>query len=215
MALNVTLNQTVSSAGTGLTGFTTTIKPLLILIIGIAVYSFFVYKFYRFLAERDILKLHWHKKYGTESFWEHFQKVFFYLLENIILIPIIVFFWFIILALLLMLLSNHEAANIMLVSMAIIGAVRISSYYTEDLSRDLAKMIPFTFLGVFIISLDYTSITTIGAKALAFIDMGELFLFYLLFVAALELVMRIIRLLAKAIKGEDGVPIEEDNESVE
>ena len=211
MVLNATINQTVNaSLHTDLGSITSTIKPLLILILGIAIYSFFIYKFYRFLAERDILKLHWHKKYGTEGVMQKFAKVFFYLLENVILIPVIVFFWFIILAALLLLLSNNDAGPIMLISMAIIGAIRITSYYTEDLSRDLAKMIPFTFLGVFIINLDYSSFATIGAKALAFIDMGSAFVFYLLFVAALELVMRIIRLFSKAIKGEDGVPTEEE-----
>jgi len=39
-----------------------------------------------------------------------------------------------------------EPSLILLVSAAIIGAVRISSYYNEDLSRELAKFLPLTLL---------------------------------------------------------------------
>ena len=35
---------------------------------------------------------------------------------------------------------------------AVVGSVRILSYWTEDLSRDVAKMLPFAVLGVFLVS---------------------------------------------------------------
>ncbi|MGB1797630.1 MAG: hypothetical protein ACPHJ5_06985, partial [Candidatus Thalassarchaeaceae archaeon] len=39
-----------------------------------------------------------------------------------------------------------------LLATAVVGSVRILSYWTEDLSRDVAKMLPFAVLGVFLVS---------------------------------------------------------------
>ena len=43
-----------------------------------------------------------------------------------------------------------------LIATSVVGAVRILSYWTEDLSRDVAKMLPFAVLGVFLV--DSTSV---------------------------------------------------------
>ena len=40
--------------------------------------------------------------------------------------------------------------------MGLVAATRITAYYNEDLSRDMAKTIPFALLGIMII--DYTSV---------------------------------------------------------
>ena len=40
-------------------------------------------------------------------------------------------------------------------SFALIVAIRITSYYNEDLSKDLAKMLPFALLGIFLVDPSY------------------------------------------------------------
>ena len=79
IALNAT-NTTIALNG-DIGVIVTEIKPLLILILAIFVYSVFIFKFYRFLAERDIIKQHWHKKYAwEEKFVEKLIKTGFYAL---------------------------------------------------------------------------------------------------------------------------------------
>jgi hypothetical protein len=39
---------------------------------------------------------------------------------------------------------------IMFVSMALIGVIRITSYFKEELARDVGKTIPFAMLGMFL-----------------------------------------------------------------
>ncbi|MBN1275391.1 hypothetical protein JXA12_03800 [Candidatus Woesearchaeota archaeon] len=180
-----------------------TVKPLIFFVLGIAVYSFFIFKFYRFLAERDILKLKWHKKYSWhEGFLVKAAKTFFYLLEHVILVPAIVFFWFAIMAVLLLFLSKNPPDQIMLISMAIIGAVRITAYYSDDLSRDLAKMIPFALLGVFLVDFAYIDIGTVWASFYQLPLYLNNVVFYLVFVVGLELVMRIFYLIYRAAHPE-------------
>ena len=83
--------------------------------------------------------------------------------------------------------------------MAVLAAVRVTSYYTEDLSRDIAKMLPFALLGIFLIDLRYFEIeTTLGLLAKVG-DHWENIFYYWLFIAAMELVLRITEPYFKAL----------------
>lgn len=204
MAVNVTLNATQLAKAAVNADFSSMmgeIKPLLILILVIFIYSVFIFKFYRFLAEKDIIKQHWHKKFAwQESFLEKITKSTFFTLEYLIIVPIIVFFWFIVLAGIIMILSNNTPGQIMLVSMAIIGAIRIAAHYNNDLSKDLAKMIPFALLGVYIVDMKIISIGGIITKGIEFISMIDIMLFYLIVIAIIEISMRILQSIADALK---------------
>lgn len=212
--MNGTLNQTIATAtatASNSTQIFNTLKPLILFVLGIALYAFFIYKFYRFLAARDILKLKWHKQYDWhEGFIKKTIKVFFYLIENVVITPFLVFFWFIIMVTLLLLLSRNTPEQIMIISMAIVGAIRVTAYYKEDLSKDLAKMIPFALLGVFLVDMNFSSISSSWENAKLLVNSLDKLFFYLVFVAALEFTMRIIRLIWLAIHPEK----EEDEISV-
>ena len=135
------------------------LKPLTFYVIGITVYSMFVFKFYRFLSKKDLFELNL-DQYNTTShpILKKFISIVFYIIEYIFFFPVLVFFWFTILTIFLTFLSRDQAVqNILLVSIAIVGAVRLASYYNEDLSRDLAKMLPFALLGLFLIDISYFS----------------------------------------------------------
>lgn len=54
-----------------------------------------------------------------------------------------------------------STATIFLVSSSLIIAIRISAYYNEDLSRDLAKLLPFALLAIFLINPQFYSIEEI------------------------------------------------------
>ncbi len=173
-------------------GFMSISKPLLLYIVGMTFYGIFIFKFYRFLAKRDILKLKTSYYDRYEGLLKKMFKFLFYVLENLILIPILIFFWFGVLTLFLLMLGKNNTASIILISSAsIVGAVRITSYYDEALSQDLAKMIPFTLLGVFLIDMNTFSIDKSIDIATEIPKNAEFLYYFLGFVVAVEFIMRI------------------------
>jgi hypothetical protein len=104
----------------------------------------------------------------------------------------VAFAWFVILTVLLVFLAKDQPIDrILLVSIAVLSAIRITSYYNEDLSRDLAKMLLFALLGVFVIDLSYFSLPgSIGALQQA-MTQWESVAYYLIFIIGLEFVLRL------------------------
>lgn len=181
--------------------FILTIKPLILFAAGITLYAIIVFKFYKFLAKKDILNLELHKySAGFTGTVKYAAKAVLNLVQNIVLIPLFVFFWFAVLALILVMLSkNHTPNTILLTSAAVVGAVRIAAHYNEELSIDLAKLIPLALLGVFLIDISYFSIDNVISTARQIPMLWRQLIYYLVFVAALELVLRIMRWLYNII----------------
>jgi len=173
--------------------YLSTIKPLLFFIAGVALYSLFVFKFYKFLARRDIIKLDLKEGEGFGAHIKEIGHILVNALEDMVLTPLAIFFWFIVVATLMLLLSkSHSPQAVILTSISIIAAARITSYYSEDLSQDVSKLIPFAVLGVFLSDISYFSLdkTIEVAKQLPFF--WKYMMYYLMFVIALEFVMRLL-----------------------
>ena len=165
-------------------------RPLIIFVIGVAIYSIFVFKFYRFLARKKIMEL----KLSEYELHPGLKK-FLHGLEVIFLFPFIVFFWFFVMSLLLTLISiNQTIESILYISVAFVSVVRIAAYYNEDLSKEIAKLIPFALLATFIMDASFLS----WGNSFALI--GQLFPvwmtleYYLVFVILLEIFLRIVTL---------------------
>ncbi|MFH1316177.1 MAG: hypothetical protein ABII01_01545 [Candidatus Woesearchaeota archaeon] len=177
------------------------IKPLFFYIIGIVIYSIFIFKFYKFLAKRDIVELHLDEY--SESFVGFVKKFFeliFYILEYLVLFPLFAFFWFLVMAGLFLFLSkNQDVGTILLMCMSLVTAVRITAYYNEDLSRDLAKMIPFALLGIFLVDVSFFSFSNSINTALQLPMFWKTALYYLGFFIALELVLRLVEMAYSAV----------------
>jgi len=173
------------------------IPPLFFIAVTITLYSLFIWFFYRFLARRDMLKLNLaqynaHKHSGFVKFF----AILFYIIEFIIIAPVAIFLWFTVLSIFLIILAKElEVGTVILICAALISAIRITAYFNENLSKDLAKMIPFTLLGITILTPSSINIgTSIGR-----ITQIPLFLnnaiYYLIFIFALEIALRLICLL--------------------
>ncbi|MFA6072585.1 MAG: hypothetical protein WC758_00530 [Candidatus Woesearchaeota archaeon] len=207
MDFNISLNETmINPISIDPKIIITNVTPLAILIACMAIYSIFIFNFYKYLAKRDILKANWNNKYSWEE--GHLKRIFktlLYILEFIIVVPIIEFFWFLVMAAILLILSNNSASQILLISMAIIAATRITAYYDEMLSVDLAKMIPFTLLGVFILDMQFFSIDSVLMNAKDMFSNVDKLIFYLLFAVAIEFILRIQQLIRNSIKKSRGL----------
>ena len=127
--------------------------PTLMAIIAIAAYSGFVFMFYRMLARRDILTLDLSKYDQTMGGKiRAFFRTAAWLVQYALAIPVIIAFWTVVMAVILTLLADgNDHARNALIATSVVGSVRILSYWTEELSRDVAKMLPFAVLGVFLV----------------------------------------------------------------
>ncbi len=189
---------------------------IFVYVILIAIYSIFVFEFYRFLARKNIIRLNL-SKYNTSSSpgLKKFLAALFYLIEYIIILPILVFFWFAVLAFMLLLLSESQPiSQIFLISAAVVGAIRITSYFREDLSRDLAKMFPFTVLAIFLLSPDFLEFSSVvGKLAEVPLFLRHIF-FYLFFVVCFEIFIRAVYTITFLFKRPEEQEMEEVEEAV-
>ena len=175
---------------------TTTYPELLIFTIGILFYAGFVWFFYRNVSKRDLFKLDLNKYEPPGTKWRSAKKagsVFLYILKYGIAFPIYVSFWFTVLTFFVFLLSEGVTIRqVALVSMALVSTVRITSYFNEDLSRDLAKLTPFALLGVFLVKPDFFSWDLLMDRLNAMPTLGWEVLKFLTFCILLEWVLRIL-----------------------
>ena len=191
MALNMTFDL---STAFSIQEAYSILKPLALFVVAMAIYAIFIFKFYRFLARKDVFRIDL-KKYSKAKFalFKKLSSIIAYIVKYLILFPLFVFFWFVILSLLLMLLArNTEAQMILMISMAVVAAVRVSAYYNEDLSKDLAKMIPFALLGVFLVDMSFFSFRSVLDTARQLPSLWKVMAYYLMFTVVLEFVLRIV-----------------------
>jgi hypothetical protein len=159
----------------------------------ILIYAIFIWKFYRWISTKNLLELNLNKY--NKSRHPATAKMLagaFYLLEYIIILPFLIFFWFLIFTLFLLLLTESlEVRTLLIISATIIAAIRMTAYYNEDLSKDLAKLVPFTLLGVSIINPNFFGVGRIVTQLTEIPQFISHIISYLLFIVALEVVLRI------------------------
>ena len=119
------------------------------LMIGLGAYSIFVYYFYRFLAKRELFPK-FHKRVeiaNKKSLAELAISVIFY----VVCFPIVVLIWSIVYWFFILVMNLNSDPNIaFLTSMALIGVIRLTAYFREDLSQEVGKTLPFAMMAIFL-----------------------------------------------------------------
>ena len=163
-------------------------------IVGIGVYAVFIFHFYRFLSARDMFRFDL-SRYQESRFkvirgFFHFVM---YIVKYIVVFPVFAFFWFAVLTVILAFLSKDRAfSEVLLVALATVSAIRVAAYYNEDLSRDLAKILPFAVLGIFIIDASFFTIEDSLAVLQDANNQREVVFYYFVFLVALEFILRMV-----------------------
>ncbi len=158
----------------------------------IAIYSIFIWKFYKFLAKRDIIELNL-RQYNSAKYpgLEKFFVVILYTVEYMIILPFLVLFWFAIFSMFLLVLSESQSAQqILLISAAIIASTRIAAYISEDLSKDIAKIMPFTVLAMFVLGSKFFDLENIFLKISQIPVLFNHILMFVIFIFVTEFVLR-------------------------
>ncbi|MBN1156368.1 hypothetical protein JXA85_02035 [Candidatus Woesearchaeota archaeon] len=202
--MNASINISVSELSSiTLNDYVLSIKPLAITIIGIAIYSVIVFKFYRFISRRDVIKLNTGYADSVGAFFKNIVLGLAYILQNLIIIPLFVLFWSGILMMILAFISKETSADrVVLTAVALVGAIRICAYYTENLSQDLAKMLPFAILGIYLVDVSYFSVERSLLVLKQLPSLVVILLKYLLFIILLEFLLRMLRAVQLLIFGD-------------
>ena len=168
--------------------------PVAIYVIGMALYAMFIFKFYRFVSARDMFGMDLSRYQESRFRWvRRILHVIMYIAKYLIVFPAFAFFWFAVLTLILSFLSkDRPITDVLLIALATVSAIRVAAYYSEDLSRDLAKILPFAVLGIFLIDASFFDISdSLDVLKEANVH-RERILYYLLFLVAVEFVLRML-----------------------
>jgi len=160
----------------------------------ILIYAVFVYEFYTFLSRKNLLELNLSKynKFKT-PYSNNFFSALLFILEYIIVLPILVFFWFFVLSFLILLLSKEQSVQqILLLAAAVIAAIRLTAYFKEELSKEIAKIFPLAVLVIFLLSPNFLNFAS-ALEKLTYLPLllSQTFIF-LIFILLFEILIRLV-----------------------
>ena len=174
------------------------LEPVSIFIIGMTVFALFVFKFYHFVSAKDVFALDV-SRYEQSKFKavRVFLHVVLYALKYLFIFPLVAFFWFAAITLMLSFLATDQNSatsfqDILLVAMTVVGIIRVCAYISEDLARDLAKMLPFAVLAFLILDLSSFDASDSLEVLKQVDDNREVIFYYLGFTIALEFALRFL-----------------------
>ncbi len=166
---------------------------LFLLVLVVFLYAIFVWKFYRFIATKNIFGLDLNKYNKTNR--PGLTKLLaggFYFLEYLIILPFVVFFGFAIFTIFLIFLTeNLEVSALLTISAVIIAVIRMTCYYKENLAKDLAKLLPFTLLAISLVNPNFFDFNRILGNIAQLPSFFNQILIYLAFIIILEIVLRL------------------------
>ena len=165
---------------------------LFLLVIVVVAYSIFIWKFYRFIATKNVFGLDLNKY--NKSKHPLIAKVLaggLYFLEYIIILPFLIFFWFAIFTFFLTLLTKDiEISVILVISAIVIAAIRMTAYYKEDLSRELAKLLPLNLLVIAMLTPGFFDLSRVIQNFNRLSDFFNEIIIYVVFMVSLEIILR-------------------------
>ncbi len=180
-----------------LSPLTQTFINLFLLVLVVVLYAVFVWKFYRYVSKKNLIELNLNRfnRMAKPALTKMFSGIF-YFIEYIVLLPFLIFFWFAIFTIFLIFLTEGlETHTILIISAVIIGAIRMTAYYKEDLAKDLAKLLPFTLIAISMTKPGFFNFERILSKVVEIKTFtGEIFQF-LLFIVLLEIILRVFEII--------------------
>lgn len=202
-------NQIVNAYNNFLTmlpDFLANFVNLFLLVLLIVIYSIFIWKFYRFIATKNLIGLNLSQYNRAEH--PLFTKLFagaLYFIEYVIILPFLIFFWFAFFTIFLVILAEEGLGidKIVLISATIIAAIRMTAYYKEDLAKDLAKLLPFTLLAFFILNISTFKADIIINRLILMPNYFSIIISYLTFIVILEVVLRFFDFIFSLLGLED------------
>jgi len=175
------------------------LEPMFVFIIGMVIYSIFIFKFYNLISRKTVFSF----TGGTYGQHTGMKKVA-YVVEYIFLFPVITFIWFFIISVILAMISEVlTISNVFMISMAVLATIRVTAYYDEDLSKDIAKLLPFGLLAIFLLDISTITVNTPFEILSQLSGIGKTIVYYFGFIFVVEVTLRIFG----HIRGDRHVPV--------
>lgn len=173
--------------------------------ITIVSYVLFAFTSSKYLARKNIfgLNLNQYNKSNHPTL-SKLYGIFLYTLEYVIILPAFIILWFYLLsAFLSMFLASTSASLILLMAATLTVSVRILTYINEGMAHDVSKVVLLVFIAFSIISPQFSNINATIDVISQIPSIMNHILYYLIFVLALEFLMRIVYMTYTFIKGEN------------
>jgi hypothetical protein len=184
--------------GAFVSAFGDQIEGLLVLMAGILVYTLIVNEFYQRISKRVM--------FAKEDEEGNVRTGILNWITYVLFFPLVSFAFFVLLSLALLFLSEQGQTplEVYTLSMAVIGAVRVSAYFSEEASHDLAKLLPLGLLGVFLVRYEFTGILQAASHLKNAASQLDILLAFLVVVLVLEYSLRFLRAILVLFTGDDG-----------
>ncbi len=168
---------------------------------GLVIYGFFIFSFYKHVSRRLLFKLEMPSFKGAKhpfvwSLWLHFL----YVLKYVFVSPFLFFLWATCISFILLIFNGSNTIPVettLLIAMALLAAIRVTAYFNEELSGELAKTLPLSMLAVFLLDMTAVSLATFIDKLQLVPALGPQLAFYFACVVILEFVLRMIDAVVK------------------
>lgn len=192
MAASLSILQGYNSLMSSLPLWSQNLLNLFSLAILILVYAVILWKGHKFISKKNLLDLNLNQYNNVNHpFFSKLVKAGFYLLEYIVIYPLIIFVALgIFTGMLIVLTQNLTVEEILLVSAVVIAAVRMTSYYKEALSREIAKLIPLTVLAVSILSPGFFEFGRVFESVTQLPSLFTRIGIYIFFIVGIEIFLR-------------------------
>ena len=176
---------------------------LLVFTLGIVAYGILIYHLYKFVAKRDVFGFDTHKYIRSRiSGTSRITDIFVAIVNYGIAFPFIVFLWFAGFSVLLFFMAKSiDITTLLWISITIVSAIRITAYYTEDLSKDIAKTLPFALLAIAIVDPEFFSISLAQERIASMAAFLPQIIQFSIFTVLLEWILRILLSAKHAIFG--------------
>ena len=147
------------------------------------------YFYHKQLSKKNLFEI---PKIDSNSQFVNFINRLVYFLKYIIIFPLYSFIWFLIFSFLLVLIAkSRPISEIMFFGIVIVSVTRIAAYVSSKLSEDMAKLLPWALIIVFLIDPQSITIESVQASFNSFMQEIPNVAKYLIFIAFVEWFLRI------------------------
>ncbi len=163
-----------------------------VLIVAVSLLCIFIWLFYASLSKRDFLRIDMRGRHASEYFSQRKFSIISYFVKYLIFTPFLVILWFMGLSIMLLFLNRSMAIGAILTSSAVIvGVIRILSYYNNEAAEEVAKIVPFALIALFLMSSLGVTFTQVLSQLAQIPVLFDTILVYIGVLVFVEVVMRL------------------------
>ncbi len=183
------------------------ILQLFVFAILIVIIALIIFGFYTTISKKNFIVLNL-AKYNTS---EHpinkkLMALLFYFIEHILIMPGLILVWYIALSIILWLLvPDRSISQLLILSGALVMAIRILAYTNEEISRELSKLFPFIAVSIYLLNPHIFETFNFFAKLKELPVLFENIIYFLIAILIFEIILKISYTANELASGKEAV----------